>query len=245
MTEARTPKRAEAPFRRRITLVRSSPTEAAGEVEDHVHHFRAVVRHADGVVTAAEGSAVRAPWSLCPGAVPALRELIGARVGTVAGVEDSTAHCTHLLDVALLTVRFAGSGLASRRYELTVSGWSTPRRSATLVRDDGARLAWEVADSAVVSPEPFAGRSLGQGFAHWARVTFEPDLAEMAIVLRRATWMSPSRGIDLDRFAVLRDSGAVPGTCFATQPARIGIARRTRGSTISAIADPARDEPHG
>ena len=44
--------------------------------------------------------------------------------------------------------------------------------------------------------------------------------------------MSASRGIDLDHFDRLSHSAVPPGSCFASQPHRIGLARRNRGSSV-------------
>src|SRR5688572_33185420 len=124
------------PFRRRVTLWRPAPGVVEAELEDHIHHFAVRVTHADGVVTAVEGRAVRAPWTTCPGAIAVLRELIGRPVGVVR-VDRPGDHCTHLLDLALVGVRFAAGGPPARRYELTISEWGGPATDAIVERDDG------------------------------------------------------------------------------------------------------------
>ena len=49
--------------------------------------------------------------------------------------------------------------------------------------------------------------------------------------------MSASRGIDLDRFDRLSQSAVPPGSCFASQPQRIELARRNRGSSVSELPE--------
>jgi hypothetical protein len=226
-----------APFRRRLTCTRRDASTVEGVLEDHIHHFEVTVVADRGLVAGISSRPVRAPWSMCPGAATALQELVGAPVGLPARAVDPTQHCTHLLDLASATVRFAGGDLASRRYDVTVEGWDGPATHATVVRDDGVSLEWTAARTTITAPEPFAGRSLGAGFSAWAGRTFDPDTAEMALVLRRATWMSMSRGIDLDEFERLGDTLVPHGSCYASQSERIDLAFRNRGSSLRALDD--------
>ena len=218
------------PFRRRVELQRLDASTVDGSLEDHFHHFEATVTHADGVVTAVESRAPRAPWSLCPGAGAQLQELVGKPVGVLPQVADVTDHCTHLLDLALTLVRFAGTGLDHRRYDMTVTDWDTDASEATLVRDDGRVLRWTSSKGELTGPEPFTGRSTRAGFARWVVETFDPDEGEMVLHLRRATWLAPSRLLDMDQYSVLGESGLPEGTCFASQPERIGLATRNKGT---------------
>jgi hypothetical protein len=222
---------AEPPFRRRVELHRTGPTTVTGEVEDHIHHFGLTVEHDAAVVVGVEGWARRAPWSPCPDAADELQELVGRTIGVLGQVPDPAKHCTHQLEVALATLRFAGGGLDHRRYDMTVSGWETGTSDARIVRDDGAELWWISEGRDLVAPEPFAGRSRAGGFAAWVLATFAPDEAEMALQLRRATGLAAGRGYDLDDYDLLADTPIQVGVCYATQPERITIARRNRGSS--------------
>lgn len=223
------------PFRRRISFTRRDDGTVDGVLEDHVHHFEVTITTHDGVVAAIEGRAVRAPWSMCPGAAAVLEELVGAPVGVAARPADPTQHCTHLLDLAVMAVRFAGADVATRRYDAVVEGWDEPPSRSRVQRDDGAALEWEATGTTITAPAPFAGRSLGAGFTAWVTGAFDADTAEMALVLRRATWMSMVRGIDLDEYERLSDMLLPRGSCFAAQPHRIERARRNRGSSLPSI----------
>ena len=220
-----------SPFRRRVVLERPADGVVEAEVEDHIHHFAVRVGHADGRVRDIAGRAVRSPWSTCPGAVAALAELVGMPVDG-ARVVDPGVHCTHLLDLALVAVRFAGTDVATRRFDLAVEGWDGPDATATVQRDDGLSLRWSMRSMEIVAPEPYAGHRLGAGFTSWAIATLPADEAELALLLRRAAWMSSSRGIDLDEFERLSDLPIPPGSCYSAQPQRIDVARRNVCSSI-------------
>jgi hypothetical protein len=138
-------------------------------------------------------------------------------------------HCTHLIDLACIATRFAGT-TGRRRYDATITGWHEAVAHALIERDDGLRIEWRVGRSTIESPPPYAGRSLGAGFTPWVLATFDAETAEAALILRRAAWMSPSRGIDLDAYATLDQTGLGEGVCFATQPQRIRIATRNVGA---------------
>lgn len=221
------------PFRRRVVLHRTAAGVVEASVEDHIHHFEVRVEHGDEV-TGIDGRAVRAPWSLCPGAIAGLQELVGSPVGTFPRVDDRAVHCTHLLDLAMAAVHAAADPTLDRTIELTVTGWDTPRSSAEARRSDGTTLQWTVEGRQIVGPEAFRGRSLAAGFSALL-AELDRDTAELAFLLRPATWMGAARGIHLDDFDVLSDSFLAPGSCFASQPDRIHIATRNRGSSIPAL----------
>jgi hypothetical protein len=220
------------PWQRRVLLHRRSDHVVEASIEDFIHHFRLELEHDLGAVTEVRGEAVRAPWSVCPGATTQLRELVGTPLDRTPRPLDPTEHCTHLLDLAAVAVRFAAASVPSRRIDLEVVGWDGPDARATATRDDGLRLEWTVRDWTVVDPPPYAGRSLGAGFGSWAASSLDGDEAELALLLRRATLMSPSRGIDLDDFDRISESRVIRGSCFASKPERIEVGRRNRGSSL-------------
>ena len=225
------------PFRRRLTLRRPAPTTVEAELQDHIHHVVVTIGHRDGRVRSVDGRGVRLPWSLCPGAAAELAELVGSEVGTTPAVADAGAHCTHLLDAASSAVRFAGSDAPSRRYDLTVTDWDAEVATGTAHRDDGLELVLRSDGLTFVDPPPYRGRSLGAGFTRWATGTLDADRAELALLLRRAIWMRLSLAIDLDRLDVLSQTGIPPSSCYASQPQRIDVAIRNRGSSLPALPD--------
>lgn len=230
-----------APFVRRVELV-AEPGFVVATIEDYNHHFDVTITHDGSVVTGTRVDAVRAPWSECPGAGDELADLVGAPLGVRPHVASPDRHCTHQLDVACVGVRFAGTGLPWRRYDVTVIGWDQPEVHATVARDDGLRLDWTLDRTQTITwPEPFAGRTLGAGFTSWAFRELDAEAAEAALVLRRAAWMAPSRGFDLDAFTTLDQTGLGEGVCFATQPERIGRARRNVGMARVTVQSPRRN----
>ena len=219
------------PFRRRVQLRNPEPGRVEASVEDHIHHFEVTLRHDGSVVREVDGRAVRAPWSLCPGAVAQLVDLVGLPVGPAVRVPDPTQHYTHLLDLAVAAVRFAARPVPERRVDMTITRWDDPPMRCEAVRDDGLALVWEATPREIVGPEPYAGASLGAGFSR-VIAGLDDDLAELALLLRRATWMGGSRGIVLDDYDVLGEVGMPEGLCYSTQPARIDHATRNRGSSL-------------
>lgn len=229
MSAAPEPVDVAPPFERRVELV-ASPGVVVAEVEDCQHHFAVSIHHDGTRVTGFDLDAIRAPWSPCSSAVVRLGELVGVPVGVrpVAGRAD--LHCTHQLDLALVGVRFAGLGIARRRYAMSVVDYMRPQSTATLVRDDGYELTWTVRAGTVTGPAAHAGHALGAGFTTWA-VSLPADEAEAALLLRRAAWMAPARLIQLDDFPTMRSTGMREGVCWAAQPERIDVATRVRGSS--------------
>ena len=66
-----------------------------------------------------------------------------------------------------------------------------------------------------------------------ARVHCDPPSdhpPEVDHLVRRATWMAAARGFDLDEYETLEQVGLTPGSCYASQPDRIGRAVRVRST---------------
>jgi hypothetical protein len=215
-------------FHRRVELVGDESTVTAA-IEDFNHHFELTVTHDGSVVTAVSAEHVRAPWSQCPGAAAELQEMVGKPVGVRPASADASQHCTHLIDLVAVAVRFAGT-VGHRRWDAWIREWDQPVGSAVIERDDGLRLEWQVGMNQIHGPDPFTGHSLGGRFTPWVLSTFDADVAEAALILRRAAWMAPSRGFDLDAFDTLGQTGLGEGVCYATQPQRISIATRNVGT---------------
>jgi hypothetical protein len=213
-------------FNRVLRLV-PGDGECRAILQDDFHHFRIVVGHAGGRVTVIRAETKRGPYSLCPAAGQALSALVGTpltlRAGEVLGGIDSRMQCTHQLDLAAFAIAAAARGRA-REYGVTVPDLVNGTTRATVMRDGAEVLAWTVRDYAVVDPEPFAGRSLGEGFSNWVAHTLEGDCAEAALVLRRAVFVSRGRAMlhELNREPHARPTG----NCWVQQPGRAELASR-------------------
>ena len=214
---------------RHFSLGQGGETRAA--LEDDFHHFRVTVRHEVEQVVHIQGQALRHPYSLCPGALGQLPQLVGMRLDAVANAvtraTDASTQCTHLLDLAGLAVAAAARRDDRRQYDIEVPDRADGQTTATLQRDGQTRLTWQVQDSTITGPAPYAGRSLHQGLARWALQTLSMDESEAALVLRRCVMISLGRHKPLDTWV----HAVASGHCYAQQPVRAEQALRMVGST--------------
>ncbi|MFQ5512871.1 MAG: hypothetical protein ACE5FG_00420 [Myxococcota bacterium] len=226
----------EGIYRRRVRMTASGDTVRA-ELEDDFHHFAVSLLHDGQRVRSIEGEAVRYPWTTCGDATRPLRSFEGLRL-TTSLVEylntlEPRSHCTHLFDVASLAVTHAARGDERRQYDIEIPDRKENRTRARIARDGEEILVWEVSLRRILAPEPFAGRSLTRGFPEWAEATLDRELAEAAIVLRRACSISFGRLFPLDRIPrsnVLRDR--MLGACYSFGPDIIEDGRRMHGTTL-------------
>jgi hypothetical protein len=180
---------------------------------------------------------VRAPWSTCAAAAEPLRALAGMplsdRCLAVTHWTESIHHCTHQLDLAGLAVahaaRIVAGGARTRQYDAVVPFGllDGEQHTITLDRDGERHLEWVLQGGAIVAPRPYADAP--RGFAKWADATLAPDDAEAAVVLRRASSIGMSRGLDLDQYPTLADMPGLRPLCFSMQPERAPVAFRNRG----------------
>lgn len=221
-------------FRRRIGIF-SIGTPASGEarsvLEDDFHHFRVRVQYRDGRVVRVEGTAVRNPYSTCPLAAGQLSQLLDMPLDAVANsvtrVADARNQCTHMLDLAGLAIAAAARSIPERWYDIAVPRRVAGRTRARLDRDGAPLLEWDVHDSTILGPAPYAGISLREGLSAWALATLAQDEAEAALVLRRCVLISLGRTKDLDA----QVHAIATGHCFVQQPARAAQSLRIVGST--------------
>ena len=224
---------AERIYRRHIRLD-AHGRQVAGELADDAQHFRVRLRHDGSRVLALDGEAVRHPWSTCAEAIEPLRELAGMRLSrrctAVGEVANARHHCTHWFDLAGLAVAHAAAARASREYRCAVWGAPGELTHATLERDGEPLLAWMLDGLTIQGAAPFDGRSLTGAFQTWAEAELDPDVAEAAIVLRRAAYISPVRFYDLDQYDRPGEVTPVAGQCFTYTDGAAQRAQRQRGS---------------
>ena len=220
-------------YRRHIRLD-AHGRQVAGELADDAQHFRVRLRHDGTRVIALDGEAVRHPWSTCAEAREPLRELEGMRLSrrctAVGEVSNARHHCTHWFDLAGLAVAHAAAARASREYRCAVWGAPGATTTATLERDGDPLLVWRLDGMTIRGAAPFDGRTLKGEFMAWAEAELEPDLAEAAIVLRRATYISPVRFFDLDQYERPGDVTPIGGQCFTYTDGPAQRAERRIGS---------------
>ena len=225
-------------FRRRQLLVAVDDTTVAAAIEDEMHHFEIRLHHDGERVTAVDGAPVRWPWAPCLDSTQALAALVGLAITAsptdIAHWADARQQCTHQFDLAALAVAHAarqvGGGAARRDYLTEVPDWHEPPFIARLWVDGELTLDWVCSADAVLAPEQYRGAPMRSGFFDWCAEHLDADLTEAAQVLRRAAWISPARKIDLEAADQATDSGIKHDVCYTSQPERLPLAIRSRGS---------------
>lgn len=223
-------------YRRRIRLRCPGIGQVTAELEDDFHHFRVLLGHDGSSVTSVAGEAIRFPWTTCPSASTELQGLVGAalphRATGIASIIRARANCTHLYDLAGLALAQAG-GRPDRLYDVAVpdrdeSGTTT----ASIACNGEPVLTWKATWREIVDPPPFVGVALRGSFIAWADADLPDDLAEAAVILRRAMDISMGRLMDLDQRPTAADVGhPMEGTCYTFSAERMPVAFRVRGST--------------
>jgi len=201
-----------------------------GDLQDDMHHFVVEVHHDFERVTGVAGYPVRWPWTQCLESPAALQELVGAELGAPLPHLDVRQQCTHQFDLAQWCIGHAAQHKTGDvRYVARVPDWTRPPFEAVLERNGEVLLAWTLDGTSIIAPESFAGASL-KGFGRWAAAHLEPYLVDAAMILRRAVWLSPARHSDLEACSHISESGVKHSICYASQPQRVELARRNKGS---------------
>jgi len=170
---------------RRIVLL-PGPGWIGAALEDDMHRFHMRLDHAEGQVKSVSARALRHPWSGCPGATDFIAsELVGAALIDVAR-RDPFAHCTHLLDLAVLAAA-RSSDREPTRFDMYVADRVDTRTTATLLENGEEKLRWQLDGTAIAG----TGRDLRQ-LSRW-RQDLPAEEAERATLLRRAVFVSGAR----------------------------------------------------
>jgi len=205
-------------FRRRISLYPSAGLISAG-LEDDYHRFLLELTHAEGVVTGLRTKAERYPWSTCSGAGEFLGEQItGRRLEEIASL-DPRLHCTHLIDLVILSAAHAGD-TGRLQFDLFVADRNEGRTWATLTENRDLVLRWELNGTVIDSPDEWSGRDLRR-LSTWQQ-DLAPQQAERAKLMRRAVFISGGRALP-KKFEVERAADRGPermGACFTYQMPR-------------------------
>ncbi|MFN8036745.1 MAG: DUF2889 domain-containing protein [Acidimicrobiia bacterium] len=232
-------------YRRRIRLVSTEPGTVVGDLEDDFHRFRVTLRHGDGAVRSVRAESLRFPWSACPAAADPLHGLEGMTLATrfTAAMErlNPRRTCTHMFDLAALCITHAARETARRQYDLEVPPRDGHRIEPRLWRDGGLLLHFVLEERELVSPPPYSDVPWRGGFIQWADGALDPETAEAAIVLRRASEIGMGRGMDLDTLDTAESLLPImSGSCFTMQP---GVAEHATRNKVS-IRDYG-DDPDG
>ncbi|HKD65437.1 MAG TPA: hypothetical protein VKB84_01260 [Candidatus Binataceae bacterium] len=233
-------------YRRRIRIT-TVPGKARADIEDDAHRYGVALLHNGTMVTAIRGEGLRTPWTLCIDAAKLVDRLVGMALTPDAGAiykyTDGRFQCTHAFDVAGLAIAHAFRGTPHRQYDIDVPYpvlEPNARKTVTLLRDGRLALQWTVEGGNIITPEPYAGRSLAD-VVRWAKKSFtDPDDYEAVVVARRATHISGVKTQDLDTRVSAADGGQSMGRCWVFQPERAHVSWRIRGNTrdFTPSADP-------
>ncbi len=227
-------------LRRLIDLTRRDERTVVGWLEDDFHHFGVTIVHDASHVVNVAMAAPRRPYTTCAGAGLPLRALIGApllaRASDIGRWIDMRLQCTHVFDLAGLTLAHAWAGRAHRRYEATVEDRENlgsdpvegrrlgPGKAELLL--NGARvLAWDLDGQVITGPAEWAGQSLTTGFRERTEA-IEIGPAEHATVLRRAVMVAGGR----TALPPLPRDRSRPAVCHTYQPGQREIAERMANS---------------
>jgi len=238
----------EGAFRRRIRVEATAIDTIEGALEDDFHHFEVTLSHDGERVTGAEARAVRWPWTTCPDAAVPLRGIVGMELSprclAVGDRTDPRANCTHMFDLAGLSVAHASRDEpigAVRQYDVEIphAGQAGEPVDVRLWRDGELMLQWTLARGGCTDPPPYSETRWRGGFLRWADRTLKPEPAEAAIVLRRACDIGMGRGMDLDAVDRAEElEPLMPGVCYTMQPEQIHVALRNKGTIRDFDRDP-------
>lgn len=213
-----------------IRLSRDGKHQVDGHLIDNYHEMRCRIRHDDGIVTAIEGAMIRFPTTACPGAPSALHELVGLRLDSdLAGLYERARvlrNCTHLFDIAILSMKHALRGDMVRTYEAIVPDQADGPVRIQVSCNGTPVHAWLAKDGRIVEPEHLAGRPLLKGFTRWTSATFDGDDLEAAALLGKTCFIATVRAFAPEGSAGLpiRSNTALAGTCYAYAPDRMADA---------------------
>lgn len=221
-------------YRRRIRLV-NAVGRAYASVFDDYHDMRCVVEHDAVRVTGVVGDIVRAPFTTCPSAGAALRELVGlplaASRGELYGAGRPQRNCTHLLDIAVLAMQFALSSSSEQVFDLEVP--DETEDGAVLLALVGGKVVhkWRVVGETIQFPSAFEGRRLFGGFAAWAEANFADLELDAALALQKAVFVARGRRYLLDQQGrgTLQSQPERIGACFTFSEPQFSIARTVPG----------------
>jgi hypothetical protein len=163
----------------------------------------------------------RFPKTTCPGAVMALRTLIGRPAAASAlslSALERAEQCTHLVHLARLGLSWLARGDQARIIEVSLTDRDTSaRQMLALERDGRLALAWVVQDACIMEPSEHRGRNLFGGFARWAQEQFSPGEADLWSAAQMAVFVARARAYLVDGHEPRRvaDEPSRRGACYS------------------------------
>lgn len=218
-------------YRRRLRIKKTLDMVVADLLDDY--HEMACTLHHDGTHITRIGAYIqRAPFSTCPGASAATRELEGLPLSisrkALYGEGRARRNCTHIFDL----IGFAISQALSERW-ITVLNFVVPDLSSNgsrvgVTQDGRTVLEWTVnSDEVILEPVEHSGRSLFGGFSHWAEANFSGFELELVLHLQKAIFVSRGRRylIGDESENSIRDEPDRLGACFTFSEPQFSVAK--------------------
>lgn len=189
-------------YRRRILLRRTEHT-LYGAIEDTHHGFSVTVTTDGQRVTQLTPGFHRIPFTTCDGAGKPLQNLIAAALTDTplallqrAGAQQN---CTHLLDLAVLTICHSQTAETEVQYDVAVTDTQDGRNHLTVHRNGQLIHQWLVnSHYEILEPAELAGKPLFIGFSAWANAQFSGIEKEAAFVLQKGNMVSVARMFKLE-----------------------------------------------
>lgn len=205
---------------RRLIRVEPGEGRVRAALEDDIHAMAVTLRHADGVVQAAEPEMARVPWTTCPGAAQVLADTFtGTPLAQVTARRERQANCTHLHDLAILAAAHAAHPAACE-YAIAVSDPQAGERILEIHRDGALLHRWTEKDGIFTAPGAIEGQSL-MTLRHWIGALCG-TAQEAARLLQWAGLVAHGRTLSDERkHAAL----FTHPSCFTMQPGRAENAR--------------------
>ncbi|WP_421837591.1 DUF2889 domain-containing protein [Novosphingobium sp.] len=205
-------------YRRRITFKRRANGIDVALLDDY--HDMGVALTVDGqVITDAAARMDRFPKTSCPGAIDALRALIGRPVAVLAlSAAERGGQCTHLVELARLglcrLVRNEGSGVV----EIALTDRDAAGEQRLALHQEGKpALAWVLRDETIAEPAEHRGKGLFGGFIRWVHASFPPEEADLWRMAQMAVFVARGRAymVDSDRPRRVAEEPSRFGACFS------------------------------
>lgn len=222
-------------FRRRLRVAADGDTVSAA-LTDPWHAMWVTLRVDGGAIAEVSAGMDRTPKTACPGAVRALRELVGlgAAAAAAAIFSDGRAgrNCTHLLDLARLGLGCHLRGEAARVLDLTVPDPDARGHSRLVAEVDGVTVHdWDLAEGRLTDAAGFTGGFFDPGFLPAMRARFQGIELEAARALRMAVFVAAGRAYVTDGPIPVRalDETDRHGDCFAFSPPVLALSRDNVG----------------
>ncbi|MFD1611444.1 hypothetical protein ACFSCW_06475 [Sphingomonas tabacisoli] len=234
-TYRRNPDYGSGAFRRRIRLIHRAGA-VLGMLDDNNHAIWVRLRHAEGAITAISGGFHRWPTTGCVDAEIPLQSLVGMSAATPLSELYHglpLLNCTHMFDLAVMTMRHAGRPEGRRVWDAVVPDAPQDALVASVELDGALVHRWKLSGDIIMEPAALAGQSVVRRFLPWAQAHFTGDALEGALMLRMAVFVSLARRyVTDDRDRPLADFPERHGVCHAYSSPRFERSIQRAGAVV-------------